>query len=298
MTIIEFSKRYGREEQCREYLFSVQWSEGFRCPKCGGREYFDIKSRELYQCKEGNYQASVTAGTIMDKSRTPLSKWFMALYLMSEDNWGIRALSLKKKIEVAYQTAWSMSHKIRHAMSEREKEYELEGSVEIDEAFFGSPTEGAKRGRGTEKTAVCVAVSLTQDDKPKYAKMRVVEAEAGQAVDGETAKTFVEQSISKGSQIRTDGLNIYKGLAKNGYALNQKEYDPKKHPEHLHWIHILISNAKALLAGTFHGLDSRHLQRYLDEFCYRFNWRHLYSGLCLLTACPSSHKISYHDLIG
>lgn len=88
MTLIEYMEKYGTEEQCREYQFNNRWSDGFKCPKCNHEEYFDIKSRNLYQCKKCNHQASVTAGTIMDKTRIPLVKWFMAMYFMSEDKRG------------------------------------------------------------------------------------------------------------------------------------------------------------------------------------------------------------------
>jgi hypothetical protein len=236
----------------------------------------------------------------MDKTRTPLRKWFLAIYYMSEDKRGISALSLKKKIKVAYQTAWSMCQKIRHAMGERDKDYKLTGITELDEAFFGSPTEGGKRGRGTDKTAVFVSVSLTEEGKPGYAKMKVVDTDEGESVDGKTAVKFASESITKGSEIRTDGLNIYNVLKENGYTHTAKNYDPKNQPEHLHWTHIIISNAKALIDGTFHGLDSKHLQRYLNEFCYRLNRRWFESGIFsrLIRTCALSVKITYHELIG
>ena len=299
MTEIDFIDKYGTEEQCRNHLFTSRWPNGFICPKCNHTGYFNIKSRNLFQCKSCNHQASVTAGTIMDKSRTPLRKWFLAFYHMSEDKRGISALLLKDKIGVAYQTAWSMCHKIRHAMGERDEVYKLEGIVELDEAFFGSPTEGGKRGRGTDKTAVFASVSLSDDGKPGFVRMKVVETDEGESVDGETALKFADEAIAKGSEIRTDGLNIYNKLPDNGYKHSPKNFDPKKEPEHLHWLHIIISNAKALIGGTFHGLDSLHLQRYLDEFCYRFNRRRLKSGVFtrLVDACASSSKITYHELI-
>jgi len=300
MDMLEYMERFGTEEKCRQHLFESRWSDGFKCPKCEYGEYFDIKSRNLYQCKSCNHQVSVTAGTIMDKTRTPLRKWFLAFYYMSEDKRGISALALKSKISVAYQTAWSMCQKIRHAMGERDKDYKLDGIVEIDEAFFGSPTEGGKRGRGTDKTAVFVSISLTKDGNPEFAKMKVVEVEEGESVDGKTALSFANESIVKGSEIRTDGLNIYNVLSKNGYILSQKNYDPKNQPEHLHWTHIIISNVKALIEGTFHGLDALHLQRYLNEFCYRFNRRWFTSGIFsrLVNACASSRKITFHELAG
>jgi len=236
----------------------------------------------------------------MDKSQTPLTKWFLAIYLMSVDKRGISALALKGKIGVAYQTAWTMSHKIRHAMGERDAINRLEGIVELDEAFFGSPTEGGKRGRGTDKTAIFASVSLSKERKPQFAKMKVVCDDEGDSVDGEAVIKFVDEAIAKGSEIRTDGLNIYNTLPENGYMHNPKNFDPKNQPKHLHWTHIVISNVKALIMGTYHGLDSLHLQRYLNEFCYRFNRRWFKSGVFtrLLDACANSSKVTYHELIG
>jgi transposase-like protein len=295
MNLIEFYEQYGTEEKCRESLFKSRWPEGFVCPRCGHREYFDIKSRKLFQCKACRYQASVTAGTIMDKSKTPLVKWFTAIYLMSKDKRGISALALKKKIGVAYQTAWSMCQKIRYAMGKRDEAYLLGGIVEMDEAFFGSPTEGGKRGRGTDKTAVLVSVSLTDEGKPNYVKMQVLDS-----VDGASVRKFANTNVAKGSEIRTDGLNIYASLAKDGYNLVQKTYDPENDPAHLHWTHILISNAKRIVDGTFHGLDSIHLQRYLDEYCYRFNRRWFENNLFrrAVVACAMLGKACYYELIG
>ena len=295
MTLIEFQTSYGTEEQCRQHLFNKRWPDGFVCPKCGHKEYFNIASRNLYQCKACNHQASVTAGTIMDKTRTPLVKWFMAIYLIAEDKRGISALALKSKLGVSYTTAWVMSNKIRFAMGKRDAEYDLSGVVEIDDAFFGASSEGGKRGRGTDKTAVLVSVSLTDEGKPKFAKMEVVET-----LDGETVTEFANNFLAKGSEVRTDGLPIYSPLANNGYLLVQKNYDPKKQPEHLHWTHIFISNAKAFIDGTFHGLDPLHMQRYLDEFCYRLNRRWFTSDIFsrLVNACIHAGKITYYELTG
>jgi len=295
MTILEFQENYGTEEQCREYLKASRWPDGFECPKCQHKAYYNTQSRGLYHCKSCEYQCSVTAGTIFDKTRTPLVKWFMAIYLMGEDKRGISALALKKKIGVSYTTAWTMLQKIRHAMGERDANYYLSGIVELDEAFFGAPTDGGKRGRGTDKTPVLVSVSLTEDGKPNRVCMEVVDN-----VDSETVADFAEDNVANGTQIRTDGLKVYSGLAGMGYALTQKKYEPKKQPTHLHWLHIIISNAKAFIDGTYHGLDKKHLQRYLDEFCYRFNRRWFASGIFprLLDACASTCKISYRELVG
>ena len=158
-----------------------------------------------------------------------------------------------------------------------------------------------------------MSVSLSSDGKPGFAKMKVVET-----VDSGSVKGFSENSVINGSEIRTDGLNIYAPLAQDGYIIKQKKYDPKKQPKHLHWTHIIISNAisreparhelreslrffiKAFIEGTFHGLDAIHLQRYLDEFCYRFNRRWFSSGIFsrIVNACLCAGKITAHELIG
>lgn len=166
--------------------------------------------------------------------------------------------------------------------------------------FSAPPRKGGKRGRGSDKTAVFVSVSLTDDKKPGFLKMKAVETGEGEAVDGKTAKKYAEKAIAKGSVIHTDGLNIYTCLASDGYKLIQKKYDPEKEPEHLRWTHIIISNVKALIGGTFHGLDALRLQRYLNEICYRFNRRWPKHGVFsrLAVACACSSKVTYNELIG
>jgi len=295
MTLIEFQSKYGTEEQCRQYLFETRWPEGFNCPRCSHEECFNVASRGLYQCKSCRYQASVTAGTIFDKTRTPLTKWFLAIYLSADDKRGISALALKSKIGVAYFTAWTMLQKIRHAMGQREASQYLGGIVEMDEAFFGAPSEGGKRGRGTDKTPVMVTVSLSHEEKPRMARMLVVDK-----VDGETVGHLLNNHVIKGSEIRTDGLPIYNGIPAMGYTHTRKIYNANSQPKHLHWLHIIISNVKAFIGGTFHGLDKKHLQRYLDEFCYRFNRRQSKGSLFsrLLFACSIASKITYAEVVG
>jgi hypothetical protein len=224
-----------------------------------------------------------------------LAKWFMAMYLMAEDKRGISALALKGRIGVACQTAWAMCHKIRHAMGSRDAGYKMGGVLEMDEGFFGSPTEGGKRGRGSEKTPVLVSVSRSGGGKPGRARMKVVEKVTSKAV-----MEFSEAAAAKGSEVRTDGLHAYRRLAKGGYVLNQRKVGSKDESGHLHWAHVVISNAKAFIGGTFHGLAARHLQRYLDEFCYRFNRRFFPEGIFprLLNACLSADKITFDELIG
>jgi hypothetical protein len=166
-------------------------------------------------------------------------------------------------------------------MGARDATHKMDGIAEMDEAFFGAADEGGKRGRGAEKTAVMVSVSLTENGKLRFARMKVVVA--------------VNGTVAKGSEIRPDGPNIYPVLGGNGYSLARKEHSPKKQPEHPRWTRVVISNTKAFVEGTFHGLDGIHLRRYPDEFCYRFNRRWM-GGRGFLPACHSVRAFRQNDL--
>jgi transposase-like protein len=151
MTMQEFQEQFGTEESCRAYLYGKRRSNGFVCPKCGHTEHFDIKSRNKYQCKACNHQTAVTAGTVMEKTRTPLTKWFAAIYLVAEDKRGLSARALQRKIGVAYFTAWTMSQKVRFAPGNRDEKYMLDGILEMDGGF--------RRHRGRQKTQTALTFS-------------------------------------------------------------------------------------------------------------------------------------------
>lgn len=296
MSILEFMKRFATEEKCREYLYQIRWSEGYVCPKCGVQDApYQIKARNKLQCRHCTHQTSVTAGTIMEKSRTPLTKWFLAIYLMGQDKRGCSALKLKRELGIAYDTAWTISHKIRKAMGERDSLYMLSGTVEADDSFFGAAHEGSKRGRGTDKTPVVFGLSLDEKGRPGYLRAQVCTG-----VDGDVLAEFAKNCIEPGTLIRSDGLPAYKRLGKEGFLHEAEVFDHKRNPEHLKWLHTLISNVKSFIAGTYHGLDDIHLQAFLDEFCYRFNRRHWIDQLFARTlkACSSANPFTRYALIG
>ena len=297
MTLMEFMEKFGTEEQCREHLYKMRWPKGFVCPKCGSVQEnpYNIKSHNRYQCRHCNHQASVTAGTVMDKSRTPLTKWFLAIYLMGQDKRGCSALKLKHELGIAYDTAWVMSHKIRNAMKGRDADYLLSGTVDMDDSFFGAARVGSKRGRGTDKTAVVFGVSFDRKGRPEYLKAKVVET-----VDGKVLSAFATENISPGALLRSDGLSSYRKLAEAGYIHEPQNFDRAENPDHLKWLHVIVSNAKSFILGTYHGLDSKHLQTYLDEFAFRFNRRFWCDQLFnrILCSCANSSKFTRYDLIG
>ena len=295
ITLMEFMNRFPTEEACREHFSKIKWPDGFRCPKCSYEEYTFIQDYGRYQCHKCRHQTSLTAGTIMHRSHTGLREWFLVIYLFTHDKRGIAAAQIARNVGISHYTAWLMLHKLRKAMGDRDAEYYLDGIVEMDDAFFGAPGESGKRGRGTNKTPAVIAVSLNEEGHPEYVKMRVVES-----VDGATIVETAKETITPGAMISTDGLNVYNALNDACYEHQGEKVDPKNNPQHLHWLHVIISNLKAFIMGTYHGLDKKHLQRYFDEFCWRFNRRRFNNQLFnrLLKACVSTETITYAQLVG
>jgi transposase-like protein len=213
--------------------------------------------------------------------------------MVSCDKRGVSAKKLASDIGVSYPTAWLMLHKIRKAMSEREAGYMLTKIIEMDDAYFGAPDEGGKRGRGTDKTPAVIAVQVDDKHRPMYAKAVVVDN-----LQGVTIIDATRGMVMSGSEILTDGYKSYGALAGAGYEVHSKNFDPQNSPDHLLWLHKIISNMKAFIAGTYHGLDKKHLQRYFDEFMYRFNRRYVHSQLFmrLLSVCAVTPTITYREL--
>ena len=260
----KFLKQYSTEKQCREYLASLRWKSGYICPKCSCRHAYQLANGR-YQCTKCHHQVSVTAGTVLHKTHMPLTQWFLAFYFVCQDKRGISAVQLAAMLGTTYKTAWSMLRRIRAAMGQRNGLHQLNGVIEFDDAYFGGPTAGKKRGRGTEKSKVFVALSLNERGNPCFLKMQVTPN-----IKQVSVKKFAHAAFADGSIIRSDGYRSYIP-ALEGYTHEHSPYDPDSGL--LHWLHIIIGNAKAFILGTYHGLPKANLQSYLDEFCFRFSRR-------------------------
>ena len=256
-----FLKRFSSETQCQEYLASLRWQNGYVCSRCSCRHGYRL-SNGRYQCAQCRYQASVTAGTVLHKTHMPLTQWFLAFYFVSQDKRGISAVQLAAMLGTTYKTAWSMLRRIRTAMGQRDETHQLCGVIEFDDAYFGGPTVGKKRGRGTEKAKVFVALSLDERGNPRFLKMQVTPN-----IKQASVKKLAHAAFSYGSEVHCDGHCSYLP-PQDGFTNEHKPYDPESGL--LHWLHVVISNAKAFILGTYHGLPKKYLQSYLDEFSFRF----------------------------
>ena len=171
--LLEFAARFGTEERCIEHLAGLRWPGGFVCAGCSGRVAWRLKARpRVYECGTCHRQESVTAGTVFHRTRTDLTKWFVAAYLMGRDKRGVSAKFLQRELAVAYQTAWTMAHKLRHGLSE-DPTRPLRGFLEADETFIGGRRDPTSLGRSTanpDKRLVVAAVEKVPAPKNKKAK--------------------------------------------------------------------------------------------------------------------------------
>ena len=265
---VEFDRRFHTEKACFNYLFQIRWPEGFICSRCDHAHYWST-SRGLYLCRQCRHQQSVTAGTIFHGTRKPLTLWFKALWWFSTRKSSVNATALQELLGLgSYQTAWCWLQKLRTCtvLSDRNK---LSGTVEVDECFVGGMHSG-KRGRGAAKKCKVVVAVERKGRKLGRLRMQVI----GHC-SAEELTSFVKTNISIGSHITTDGWPGYSGLQKEGFmhkTVNQSKIEDKKSV--LPGVHLVTSLVKRMILGTFHGrFDPQYLQRYLNEYVFRFNRR-------------------------
>lgn len=260
-------ERFSAEEACREYLAELRWPEGFVCPRCRDKGLWSTK-RGLLVCAACGYQASVTAGTIFEGTRKPLTMWFRAIWWVTSHKTGASALGLQKVLGLrSYQTAWTWLHKLRRAMVRPGRD-RLSGRVEVDETYLGGLEEGV-RGRKTRKKAL-IAVA-TEEDGDGIGRIRMRRVGSASA---KNLRAFVKGAVEPGSVVHTDGWDGYVDLEKLGYTHEATPLRGRKASELLPRVHRVVSLLKRWLMGTHQGAVSReHLDYYLDEFTFRFNRR-------------------------
>jgi len=271
-SLFELFDNYGTDEQCRQALFDWKFPNGFICPECGAGSYCSLDKRNLYQCNHCHHQTSVTCGTIFDSTKLPLNKWFLAIHLMTQMKTSISALELKRQLKVNYKTAWSMKQKIMQVMKEQDDSKPLSGVIQIDDVYWGGENRGGTRGRGSEnKTPFVAAVSTNDDGHPIAMNFNVVKGFTSDEIE-----RWANDHLKPGCTVHSDGLSCFPAVEDAGCAHirhvtggGRKSVDQ---PEFV-WNNTMISNVKTAMGGTCHSINSRHLPRYLAEFCYRFNRR-------------------------
>lgn len=274
------AKIYHDEDAARAHLEAQRWPDGVVCPHCQSRDVTKLEGKStrpgVYQCKTKpcREQFTVTVGTVMERSHIPLAKWVMAIQLMASSKKGMSAKQIERMLGVSYRSAWFMMHRIREAMAPAKTEGEppLGGkgkTVESDETFVGGKKKNVHKGKPEPK---------------KHAVHALVER-GGEArvthVPNVTAKTLrktIAKHVAKGTTMNTDEALAYYHMSKEFAAHgtvnhSQDEYVSKDGKTHIQSAEAFFAILKRGVMGSFHSISEQHLQRYLDEFAFRWNTR-------------------------
>jgi len=301
MILIDLIKAYPDEESCKAKFKQYREHVGVVCPKCGGENHYWKRDKESYECKRCKHRQGLRANTVMHKSKLSYRYWFIAMHLLTSTGKSISAKELQRQLgHNRYHPIWHMAHKLREAMGKRDGEYVLAGRIELDERYFSTETpkeekdKPLKRGSGSQRKSKTILMAESEfvessgsGGKPRrvgYLKMKVIDN-----LQSETINEHVKTLATDATEIYTGDSTSYVDLRDFVQRCNAQVIPKEKVGEILPWVHIAICNAKRQIINTFHDVRPEFLQKYLDEFCYKFNRRYFGEALFnhLLIACVS-----------
>jgi transposase-like protein len=282
VTFEQFCRQYDNEENCINTLFNTRWPDGFRCPRCSHQYFYLITSRRLplYECSSCHAQTSLIAGTIMEGSRTPLRLWFQAIFLHSQPE-GISATHLTSVIGTTYKTAWLICHKIRHAISHADSDELLSGLVRVNWGNYGNPY-NPTIFRHHQEHPLLVGASLDLNGKFTHLKIKKVQDQHLQ----DSHVTLYASHAFKSQHVNPEAAEVI--------VVNQKFSINRCRP-----LIAICSQAAYWINDTFKGIGPKHLQSYLDQYCYGYNMSFKSNDLfiSLLQHCAITPVLTYPLLI-
>ena len=295
----EFQSWFATDADCLDYLAWLRWPQGFVCPRCQNPSGWAVAGG-AYKCASCLRHTAVTADTLFDRRRTPLTVWFAACWQFVTVKDGISALGLQRTLEIgSYQTAWAMLHRLRSVLVRPGRD-RLIGTVEVDETYFGGEEPGLRGGRQKgKKVLVGVAVELQEPRGFGRCRMGVLSDASASSLE-----RFVTENVEEGSTLVTDGWSSYPRAVRNHYVHQPINVKRSGQPAHvvLPGVHRVASLAKRRILSTHQGsVADPHLQSYLNEFVFRFNRRNSRSrGLLfyrLLELAVDHDPVRYRQLV-
>ena len=269
--LIELHKYFNDENVCWDYLENLRWNNKIVCPFCKGEKHYKLKNSRTYKCSQCKKKFNAKVGTIFENTKIPLSKWFVSIYLATSHKKGISSLQLSKDISVTQKTAWFILHRIRE-MLKAKAPYMLNSMVEVDETFIGGK-EGYKHLSKRQKIVGYVNKTMVFAILQRQGNVwtKIVEG-----VSGDMLKQIIRKHIDKSSTIVSDGFGAYAGLHKEykkHQIVNHEKNQWVKGELHTNTIEGFFSQLKRGIYGIYHHTSPKHLQRYCDEFAFRYNTR-------------------------
>lgn len=268
LTIQQFFKQFPNDGACLDHLMEVRYGMKHTCSNCGKEaKHYKLKNRKAYSCEFCGNHVYPGSGTLFENSRTSMQLWFYAIYLFTSSRHGVSGKELQRQLGVTYKCAWRMGHEIRKHMATVDGDDELSGHIEVDEAYFGGTDNCVGRpGKDSNKTAVLGMIERDGDVMTKVVPN----------VKTKTLIPLITDNVEKGSTVSSDEYRPYKNLPGEGYIHGYVMHSIKQWKKGIHHtnnIEAFWSHLKKSIGGTHIHVSKQHLQKYLEEFEYRFNSR-------------------------
>lgn len=298
--LIQLLTHFSCKQNCIDFLIQVRWDNHVKCAFCKHEKVYHLNGKnKRYKCAKCHKQFSAIKGTIFENSPLPLQKWFTALYLVLSHKKGISSTQLAKDITVTQKTAWFMLHRIRFALKQKALK-KIEGLVQIDETFVG----GKNKNRRWDKKVKYSQGRSFKDKTPVLGMLDDtgnVRAVVIPNTKAKTIKPLLYQHIEKGTTVVTDEWKAYRGI---DFRYNHEIVDHKRSQYvnecgfTTNSIEGAWSHLKRMIIGIYHKVSRKHLQKYCNEFEYRYNTRKLEDGDRFTVAMSKIEcRLKYKDLI-
>lgn len=294
LNLATLSPLFADEDAARQFIESLRWPSGPVCPHCGHDKVYTVKAKAgsrkpardgLYKCASPKCykQFTVRVGTIFEDSHLPFTVWLMAFHLMTSSKKGVSSMQLHRELGISLKSAWFVSHRIREAMTDRGPFELLKGTIQADETYVGGkPRKGSgnqRYGRGTKKAPVMVLV-----EKDGRARTKCIDRLTSKELKG-----AIREHCEPTSKIVTDEFPSYRGLDKEfigGHSIvhHSSENYVNAEGEHTNTAESFFALLKRGHYGIFHSLSKQHLQRYCNEFAFRWNYRKVSDGGRMIAA--------------
>jgi len=269
MNLIDINSLFSTEDKCRELLVRLRFPEGPRCLRCKMPVVELETEKQLFYCKDCDYQFSVTSGTVFNDSHLPLTKWFLTTHLLCEAKKGMSACQIQRTVGMSYKTAWYLCHRIRHAMAQTDKPM-LDGKVELDTTYVGGVNKGKGRIYRVDNKEVVVGIRKRNGDLRFF---------HSRDAKGGTLAQYIRENISEDVEvIFTDDASANDAAMRKAKRTNNKKINHSSGvyvmgDVHTNTVESAFSLLKRGIMGTWHRLSAKHLASYLEEMEFRFNRR-------------------------